>query len=61
VVHVLLGIEVHHELVAEEIEVHPLVAAAAFRTAEQCAVKTARGRQLMDRNGKVKRLQHGAP
>ena len=45
VMHVLLlaGIEVRDELVAEEIEVHPFVAAAAFRAAEQLAVEIARG------------------
>ena len=44
VMHVLLpaGIEVRDDLVAEEIEVHPLVAAAPFGAAEQFAVETAR-------------------
>jgi hypothetical protein len=44
VMHVLssCGIEVRHELVPEEIEVHPLVAAAPFGTAEQLAVERAR-------------------
>ena len=63
VVHVRLpgGIEVHHQLVTEEIEIHPLVAAAAFGTAEQTAIKAARRSQLMHRNRKMKRLQHRTP
>jgi hypothetical protein len=44
VVYVLLlaGIEVCDDLVAEEIEIHPFVAAAPLRAAEEAAVETAR-------------------
>ena len=51
-----------NDLVAEEVEVDPFAAAAAFRAAEHAAVKRARTRQVVDREGKVKRRcsNHGA-
>ena len=63
VVHVLflVGIEVRHELVAEEIEVHPLIAAAAFRAAEQLAVEAARRAKIVNRDRQMKRLRHELP
>ena len=48
-----------HDLVPEEIEIHPLIAAAALGAAEQAAVELARGAQRVDGNGEMKGLQHG--
>jgi hypothetical protein len=54
-------IEMRHELVAEEVEVHPLRAAATFRTAEELAVEGACGGEVVNGDGEVKRRQwHGA-
>ena len=58
-VFLLVRIEVRDDLVAEEIEVHPFVAAAPFRAAEQLAVEIARGGQRVNRDGEMKRLRHG--
>jgi hypothetical protein len=60
VVHVWLPcrIQVRDNLVTEEIEVHPFVAAAPFGAAEQITVETARCPQVMNRNGEVERLRH---
>ena len=61
VVHVRLaaGIEMRHDLVPEEIEIHPLIAAAALGAAEQAAVELARGAQRVDGNGEMKGCKHG--
>ncbi len=42
------------DLMAEEIEVHPFFARAAFGTAEQFAVKGARLAQVTDRKRQMK-------
>jgi hypothetical protein len=52
------GIEVHDELVAEKIEVDPLVAAAAFLASEQGAVELTRIAQRVDRDREMKWLWH---
>src|SRR5690606_22309133 len=49
------GIQVGDELVAEEVEVDPLVSAAALRATEQPAVELAGQRQVMYRNGEMER------
>lgn len=41
---------VDHQLVAEEIEIHPVVAAAAFGTAEHLAIEMPGGSQVVDGN-----------
>src|SRR5262245_11428769 len=51
------GIEVCHELMAEEVEVDPLVRAPARRTAEQAAVETHRVGQVVDGNREMKRRE----
>jgi hypothetical protein len=51
-------IEVRDHLVAEEVEVHPFLAAAAFGTAEQLAVETTRGAKIVDRDRQMKGLWH---
>jgi len=48
-------IQMRHELVSEQIEVHPLAAAASFGTSEQTAVEGARCGQIVNRYGQVKR------
>src|SRR3982750_2926017 len=62
VMHVLflVEVEVRDHLVAEEVEVHPFVAAAAFRTAKQLAVELARRGERVDGNGEMKWLRHGS-
>jgi len=47
--------KVGHDLVPVEIEVHPVGGAAAFRTAEQIAIKLTGGRDVMDRKSEMKR------
>src|ERR1700733_3978147 len=54
------AVQMRHQLVAEQIEVHPVSAAATFRATKQTAVKRARGGQIMNRNGKMKRGQRHA-
>jgi hypothetical protein len=55
------GRQVRHDLVAVEIEVDPLGAAAAFGAAEQAAVKAPRFFEILHRKGQVKqsRGSHG--
>jgi len=48
------------DLVAEEVEVDPLVRAAAFGTAERGAVEVACGIEVVDGEGDVERGEHGA-
>ncbi len=43
------------DLVAEEVEVDPVVGASAFRAAEQAAVESARGLEVVDGEGEVER------
>ena len=50
------GLEVRDDLVAVEIEVDPVVGAAAFRAAEDGCVEVARGVEVVDRKGDVKGL-----
>ena len=45
--------EVGDDLVAEEVEVDPLGAGPAFRTAQQAAVERARRGEVVDREGEV--------
>ena len=49
--------EMGDDLVAEEIEVHPILGAPPLGTAEQPAVKGARGGKIVDREGEME----GAP
>ena len=46
------------DLVAEEIEIDPMLSASTFAAAEQFAVKVAGGGKVVDRKGKVER-RHG--
>src|SRR5262249_38905610 len=46
---------VDYELMAEEIEVDPLLAGAAFFEPEHAAVEVARGGEVVDGNGQMKR------
>ena len=52
------GIQVRDDLVPEEIEVHPFGGAAPFGAAEKLAVETARGGEVMNRDGEMERLRH---
>jgi hypothetical protein len=45
----------NHQLVAEEIEVDPMLAGATFLEPEDFAVKVACGGQVIDGNGQMKR------
>ena len=42
-------------MVAEEVDVDPLAAAAALRTAEQAAVELAHGGEVVDRESEVEK------
>ena len=42
-----------NDLVTEEIEIDPVVARAAFRAAENAGVERARGREVVNRKGKM--------
>ncbi len=53
------GIEVGDDLVAEQIEIHPIRRAAAHRATEHIAIKRAGRRQIVNRESQVKRV-HGA-
>ena len=53
----LRSIEMRDELMAEEIEVDPLVRAATFGATEHATVEIARGLQIVDRDCEVKRLE----
>jgi hypothetical protein len=48
-----------HDLVAEEVEIHPFVAGAAFRATEQVPVEAAGVGQRCDGKRKMKRTQCG--
>ena len=52
-----LGREVGDDLVAVEVEIDPMLGAPAFRAAEQLAVKAARGREVVDREGEMEGRQ----
>ena len=45
--------EMGDDLVAVEVEIDPMVGAAAFGAAEQLAVEAPRGGEIVDRKGKV--------
>jgi hypothetical protein len=45
------------DLVAVEIEIDPMLGAAAFGAAEQLPVKAARGGEVVDRKGEMERRQ----
>ncbi len=49
--------EMRDDLVPEEIEIHPVIRAAALGTAQQLAVKGTRGGNVVDRKGEVERGQ----
>jgi polyisoprenoid-binding protein YceI len=51
------GIEVRHELMPEEVEIHPVIRAAALRTTEEFSIETARGREVVNRDREVKGLK----
>jgi hypothetical protein len=53
-----LGREVRNDLMAVEIEVHPLRRTAAFRAAEQLAVKRAGCREAVDGKRQMERRQN---
>ena len=48
-------IQVRDQLMTKQVEIHPLAAAASFRTTEQAAVERTRRSQVVHRNGKMKR------
>ena len=50
----LLGGQMRDDLVTEQVEVDPVVRRPTFRTPQQPAIETARGGQIIDREGKVK-------
>ena len=54
------GREMGDDLVAEEIEIDPFVRAAPLRAAEQPAVESARGVEIVDREGEVEG-RHAVP
>ena len=54
------GSGMRNELVAEEIEIHPVGRTAPFGAAQQATVEAARLGQVMHGNGKMKGLQHGS-
>ena len=57
-----VGCEMGDDLVAVEIEVDPLVAAAPFGAADRPAPERARGGEVVDREGEVERAEgHGGP
>ncbi len=60
VMHVRLAtrVEMRDQLVTEEIEIHPVLAAAPFGTAEESAIETAGCAQGMDRYGEMEWLKH---
>ena len=45
---------VNHQLVAEEVEIHPVVAAATLRAAEHLAIEMPGGSQVVNGNSQVK-------
>ncbi len=47
------GVLVNHQLMTEEIEVDPMLAAAAFGAAEHLAIETPGGGQVMHGDGEV--------
>jgi hypothetical protein len=53
------GLEVGDDLVAEEVEVDPVIGAAAFGTAENLAIKEAGGGEIVDGKGDVKGAEGG--
>lgn len=50
-----LRVFVDDQLMAEEIEIHPVIAGAAFRQVEHVGVKVPGCRQVMNGDGEVKR------
>ncbi len=54
------NVQMCHQLVAEEIEVHPFGRAASLGTAQQLAVEAARGGEIGDGDGEVEGLQRHA-
>ena len=56
------GIEMRDDLMPEQVEIDPRVAAAPFRAAERAAVESTRGSEVVDGKGEVKRAEgHGGP
>ena len=53
----LLGREMGDDLMAEQVEIDPMVGAAPFGAAEQPSVEAARGTEVVDRKGKMERRQ----
>jgi len=49
------AIKVCYQLMTEQVEVHPLGAAAPFGTTKKAAVERTRRGEVMDRNGDMKR------
>ena len=52
-----LGRQMRDDLMAVQVEIDPLLGAAAFRAAEQLAVEAARGGKIVDREGEVEGRQ----
>jgi hypothetical protein len=50
-----IRVEMRHELMAEEIEIDPVVRAAPLGATKQAAVEGARAREIVNRNRQVKR------
>src|SRR5215831_18515091 len=48
-------VEMGHELMSEEIEVHPFIGTATFRATEQPTVELPRGRKIVNGNREMKR------
>jgi hypothetical protein len=51
-------IQVRDQLVAEEVEIHPLVRTTPFRATENAAVEFARRGEVMNGNREMKGLEH---
>ena len=45
------------DLMAEKIEIHPFVRASSLRAAEQIAIESARGGEVVDREGEMEGRQ----
>jgi len=55
-----LGREVSDDLMAEKIEVDPMLRAPSLGAAEQVAIEAARGGEIVDREGEVERRKRHA-
>ncbi|MNO91853.1 hypothetical protein D3C76_834100 [compost metagenome] len=49
--------QVNDQLMAEKVEIDPMIAGATFFEAEHMAIEIPSGRQVVDRDGQVKRRE----